>query len=161
MTAGTVVPLFDDRYQDVLIDLIMRARRRIWASIYIVDLRVHSDPFLTVREVAGHLEEAVWRHVDVRLIIGSSKTPAVRHGNRTSARYLLGRGLDVRMSASQPRLHSKYVIFDDGPALVGGHNWTHNAFTSHSEASVAVDDPRLVATLSAKFESEWEMSGES
>jgi phosphatidylserine/phosphatidylglycerophosphate/cardiolipin synthase-like enzyme len=79
-----------------------------------------------------------------------------------SALYMRERELDVRFFRSPQRrgLHGKVVIVDDTVAIVGSHNWTHQAFHRNVEASLAVVGPDLVIQLAQQFETAWQHATE-
>ena len=152
------IPLRNRDYYIYLLDAIASARERIWASIFIVDIR---DPYLLVRGVVENLTFAKWRNVDVKIIIGKSEsTPDIQIADSTSAMYMKEKGLAVRIfnAPEDSSLHSKYVIIDRDKLVLGSHNWSHGAFSRYIEDSISVSSVDLVESLAGEFLKAWETS---
>jgi phosphatidylserine/phosphatidylglycerophosphate/cardiolipin synthase-like enzyme len=156
----SATPLGNEDYFPFLLDRFDTARSQIWASIFIVDARIYRDPKLSIRTAIERLAYARWRNVDVRILVGTSDTPEIYIANLTSALYMQQKGLDVRFFRSPHKhsLHSKYVVIDRNAAIVGSHNWTHNAFHSSTEDSIAINSPDLAISLVKEFEVNWQSS---
>jgi len=70
---GAQAALVSDRdYEKIVKSMIGRARRRVWASLFMIDLAT-PDPKLRVLGAMHELAAAQWRGVDVRLLIGGSR----------------------------------------------------------------------------------------
>ena len=74
VTGGTVRLVADAEYLPTLRSLVASASWRLLCSVFIVDLAPARDPALVVDSVLLDLQEARWRGVDVRLVIGGSRT---------------------------------------------------------------------------------------
>jgi phosphatidylserine/phosphatidylglycerophosphate/cardiolipin synthase-like enzyme len=159
----SAAPVQDMDYLPFILDQIDEAKIRVWASIFIVDARVHTDELRSVRSVLERLTYATWRNVDVRVIIGTAKIEDVFVACLTSANYMRKRGLNVRQYASPWRksTHSKYMLFDDELVLVGSNNWSHNSLNLAVNSSLAVASPGLNTALSLRFDEAWQTSKES
>ena len=155
------VPLKDRDLFWFLIDRINKAKSRVWASVFIVDMRVEADPMMEVREIIRSLELALWRGVDVRLLVGSSqRTASIHIANATTHRYLSARGFPVRMFASSGDygLHSKNVVIDEDWVICGSHNWTTGAFRMHVEDSIALKSRDINQRLAEELDKQWNSS---
>ena len=51
--------------------------------------------------------------------------------------------------------HNKFVVVDDDLVVLGSHNWTHSAFTSNVEDSLAVYSQVLNHELQLQFRTAW------
>jgi len=153
----SVVPLHDEDYGAYLLEAIRASKLRIWASIFIVDVRFLEDRERRVRTVLQELSFARWRGVDVRLVLGDSDRSAAIHvANGTSRRYADSLGVPVRtFRHARQSTHSKYVVIDDHSVLVGSQNWTHGAFGDYAEDAVAVRSSDLNTQLALDFEEAW------
>ena len=160
----SVIPLQGQDYLPHILDKIDSAKTRIWASIFIVDARVHKDEFNSVRTLIEKLAYAAWRNVDVRIIVGSATIVDVYVACLTSAYYMKKQGLNVRGFASatnrRKSTHSKYLLFDDNWTIIGSNNWTHESFHEAVNSSLAVESEELNASLSHEFGAVWQTSNE-
>lgn len=96
------------------------------------------------------LGNAVERGVTVRLIVNQSVDPADLEA--IAALALIG--VDVRMMPSL-YIHSKVMIFDGETALVGSQNYTMTSLDRNRELGIIVDDPQLLARITAVYERDW------
>jgi phosphatidylserine/phosphatidylglycerophosphate/cardiolipin synthase-like enzyme len=156
------VPLAGRDYLPYLLSLIDRARESVLATIFIVDPRPETDLGGNVRLVLDTLARARWRGIDVRVIVGSSRqTPAIELADRVARRRLADLGVLCRPYATEGpsgSLHSKYLVIDD-VAVVGSHNWSHQALCLDDELTLAVRSKDLSLRLRSVFEGEWERAG--
>lgn len=157
------LPLRNEEYFDCVSDLVRSTTRRLWITMFIMDIRIMRDPYLCVRRVCEELIYARWRNVDVRLVIGmSDDSHDIAHADLTAALYLNGKGIPVRIFDSEDKssLHSKYVVADFDTIVVGSHNWTHGGFFGHIEDSMLISSVPLNCFLAAEFETIWNSSKE-
>lgn len=155
-----VVPLRDKDYYWFVLEQIRSAKKRIWASIFLIDVYRSSDPFLEVRTLVKELAYAKKRGVNVRLITGrSTRNPIIREMNMITRTFMRTKGLTVRYyrDAPKPRIHDKFVIFDDDLFVLGSHNWMSDGFNESAEDSVAVYSLGLTKRLEQEFLSTWEV----
>ena len=133
------------------------ATQRIWCSMFLIDLEPEVDDTAPVLVALRALAFARWRGVDVRLMIGGSRTNESLAEAAVSAAVMAKRfdiptrtllAGDVRGS------HSKIVIADDW-VLTGSHNWSNGAWTTHVQDSVSVLSPDLAALLANTFIDQW------
>ena len=64
----------DAEYLRVMQALTASARELLWCSVFLIELTPMADPDLLVPGVLPGLASARWRGVDVRLLIGGSRT---------------------------------------------------------------------------------------
>jgi len=155
----SAVPMPSRDYLPYVLSLIDRAERAVLATVFIIDPRPETDLGENVRLLLDTLARAHWRGVDVRVIVGnSSQTPAIELADRVARRYLEGLGVPCRPYAgggAYGSLHSKYLVVDD-VAVVGSHNWSHQALCLDDELSLAVRSKDLSGELRAVFERDWD-----
>jgi|CXWL01.1.fsa_nt_gi phosphatidylserine/phosphatidylglycerophosphate/cardiolipin synthase-like enzyme len=158
----SAIPLQGAVCRDFLLEAIRQATSRVWANIFIVDVRLHEDPLLLVRSLLHELIVARWRQVDVRVVVTASDTQDIFLANMTSLLYLRDQGIASRLYHSDRRSsnHSKYVVLDDHSIVVGSHNWTHRAFALNVEQSIAVHSAALTQSLALEFLGIWNDSQE-
>lgn len=106
------------------------------------------------------LERAVRRGVCVRaLVTGRAKgSKAQLKQLRT---MLTAQGVDVRRYADTVvRYHAKYVVADNGPAIVASLNFTRKCFGPTCDFMLVSIDPGLVAALQGVFDADWQSPGQ-
>ena len=156
--SAMVAAVADEKYGPVCRELIRSARRRCLCSIFIVDTWPWRDNDLVIDSLLIELASTAWRGVDVRLLIGGSRSnlrlAEVAAAARARAREL---GIVCRWLTSVPGRrgsHVKLVIADDD-VLTGSHNWSSGAFDGQLQDSVHVRSPALAAYLADTFEQQW------
>jgi phosphatidylserine/phosphatidylglycerophosphate/cardiolipin synthase-like enzyme len=152
-----VIPLRNEHYFTFLCKIIQNAKKRIWASIFIVNPTVDNDSSLAIRSLIKRLSYAKWRNVDVKVIVGDSNVRNIRIANETTLAYMKQLGIPARKFVGTYRrsLHSKYVIIDDYMIIVGSHNWTPGAALLHDEDSVALFSREMNLLLCDEFAMHW------
>ena len=126
----------DDR-RPALIDVIRQAKRRITLSLF----RCNDAA------VFQALKEAVDRGVEVEVLV----TSRAKGGKKKMAK--LWRALEetgaTLHSYTDPvvKYHPKYLVADDGPAIVASLNFTKKCFKRTCDALVVTYDPVVVADL--------------
>jgi phosphatidylserine/phosphatidylglycerophosphate/cardiolipin synthase-like enzyme len=134
-----------DRRDEVLA-VIRSAKRRLILSIF------RCNDF----KVLDGIGEAVRRGVTVEaLLTGRAK------GGKRKLQELYGilenLGVRVRTYADPVvKYHAKYVVADEGPALVASLNFTKKCFTRTLDFMVVTYDPAVVSGLTRLFECDWE-----
>jgi phosphatidylserine/phosphatidylglycerophosphate/cardiolipin synthase-like enzyme len=123
--------------RDTVLDLIRGARSRVTLSLFRC-----SD-----QAVFDELQQAVRRGVDVDVMITSRAK-----GGKKKLRKLWSRleETGVRLSAyTDPvvKYHAKYLVVDDGPALVASLNFTRKCFEDTCDALVVTHDPGVIEGL--------------
>lgn len=122
--------------RDAVLNMIRRARRRLTLSLF----RCNDDGIIV--EIARASDRGV--QVDV-LVTSRSKG---RKKLRRLCEALEGTGAAIH-SYTDPvvKYHAKYVIADDGPALVTSLNFTRKCFRSTVDALAITHDPMVVDGL--------------
>jgi phosphatidylserine/phosphatidylglycerophosphate/cardiolipin synthase-like enzyme len=142
------------RIDQVLYDLIARAQRRILLVTY----AAHRVPHL-----CRHLEDALHRGVDLRLIVECEEASEGQLSSDAKNAFpgLPEAGAKLfywplakreRNQAGRPgKLHAKCAVVDD-VALVGSANLTDDAFNRNMELGVLLKDADTVSGLLSHFE---------
>jgi len=127
-----------DRRRTIL-DALRRARGRIELSVF----RCDDLPVFT------ELARATARGVQVSVLV----TPRAKGhpGDLETLRVALGAtGAAVHLYANPAmKYHAKYIVVDDGPAIVASGNYTSKCFDRTVDAVVVTHDPEVVASLRA------------
>jgi phosphatidylserine/phosphatidylglycerophosphate/cardiolipin synthase-like enzyme len=137
----------DAAYLPELLRLIRDARERVWCSLFLADLDPQIDVELRVATLLRELATAHWRGIDVRLLLGGSRSNlAIAMATATafavaSRLRIPSRGLGLLNTRDS---HVKLVVADDW-VLTGSHNWSLGAFTDQVQDSVAVHSKDLAA----------------
>jgi phosphatidylserine/phosphatidylglycerophosphate/cardiolipin synthase-like enzyme len=155
--APEVALVSDRRYPRILRGMVQRARQRVWASVFIVDVDPATDPGHKVLDVLHELAAARWRRADVRLIVsGSRDNLEIAQAAATAVAVARRLKLPTRWLGARERRgsHAKYVIADD-EVMLGSHNWSATAFLGSVQDSAWLRSPSLAAYLSALFAAQW------
>lgn len=130
----------DRAYYPTLLAAAERARVRIWASIFICDIRPSRDIQGRVLDLISVLIERAALGVDVRVMVtGDASAADIAAANLASGLYLHKTGVPLRrvMASEGGRLgsHAKMVVLDDA-ALIGSQNWSVGGFDVHLEDAI-------------------------
>jgi phosphatidylserine/phosphatidylglycerophosphate/cardiolipin synthase-like enzyme len=139
-----VVVAIDQRRQTVL-EVIRSARKRLLISIF----RCTDVPVLDA------IAEARDRDVEVRLLL----TPRARGWEKRLKElgaYLESMGVQVHpYSDPVVKYHAKYIVADDGPALVASMNFTAKCFAATCDFLLVTSNSGVVSGLTTLFEADW------
>lgn len=133
--AERVVTAPDER-RDAIIDVIRGARRQLTMSVF------RCDDEAIITELGGAVDRGV--RVDV-LVTGRAK------GKKRLRRML--DALDTTGAAIHPymdpvvKYHAKYLVADDGPAIVASLNFTRKCFSNTVDALVITRDRAVIDGL--------------
>jgi len=135
-TTDRLITAVDER-RPALVDVIRRARRQITLSLF----RCNDD------QVLEALAEATSRGVAVDVLI-TSRAKGGKKKIEKLWRALEKTGATVR-SYTDPvvKYHPKYLVADDGPAIVASLNLTKKCFHKTCDALVVTHDPDVVNGL--------------
>ena len=136
--ADRIVLKCDERRETVL-ELIRSARTRLTLSLF----------RCTDKKFFAALKAAVDRGVQVDVLM----TPRAKGGRKKLQRMwdrLEATGATIA-SYNDPvvKYHAKYMVVDDGPALIASLNFTRKCFTRTSDAILLTYDPAVVSSLRA------------
>lgn len=154
--------LFDEDYGLFLLDAIERARSRVLATQFLVEMRADFDTERHVQFLCRALAGAAWRGVDVRIVLSRFVASPGLDINEVAARWLLARGVPVRayrprQGSARKEMHTKLAVIDSDLAVVSSQNWTPGAFDVNREAAIAVRSVDVAARLAETFEGLWEV----
>jgi phosphatidylserine/phosphatidylglycerophosphate/cardiolipin synthase-like enzyme len=147
----------DRRYPKVLSGMIERARERVWASLFMVDLDVATDRKHAVLGILDELAATRWRGADVRLIVsGSRDNLIIAEATATAVAVSRQMGIPTKWLGARARRgsHAKFVIADN-EVLLGSHNWSPTAFLTSKQDSAWFESPSLAAYLCSLFAAQW------
>ena len=134
-----------DQRRDAFLNVIRSARHRLLISLF------RCTDFAVLDAIA----EAAQRGVEVKLLL----TPRARGWvNRLKAlgAFLESMGAQVRSHADPVvKYHAKYMLADDGPALIASANMTSKCFSATCDFILVTHDRGVVCGLEALFESDW------
>src|SRR5947207_11387570 len=126
-----------DARQQAVIDVIRRARREITLSLF----RCNDE------EIFGELAAATDRGVVVDVLVTSrSKGGPRRRQKLWDALERTGASLHA-YSDPVVKYHAKYLLADEGPAVVASLNFTKKCFRKTCDAIVVTHDPAVVSGL--------------
>jgi len=101
--------------------------------------------------IVDELSSAVKRGVEVRILI-TQRARGWKEKLKDLTALLRSLGADVMPYENAiVKYHAKYIVADDGPALVTSLNFTRKCFETTSDFMVFSDDPQVVSGLKALF----------
>jgi phosphatidylserine/phosphatidylglycerophosphate/cardiolipin synthase-like enzyme len=125
-----------------VLDLMRSADHSLLLSMF------RCDDFTVVDELAA----AVRRGVRVRVLI-TQRARGWKEKLKDLTALLKSLGADVQPYGNlRMKYHAKYIIKDDGPALVTTLNFTRKCFEDTCDFLVLSEDPAIVASLKYLFE---------
>jgi phosphatidylserine/phosphatidylglycerophosphate/cardiolipin synthase-like enzyme len=153
-----------DQYQQIIQSLCMRANRRIYVSMFLIELipmdadsDASSQTPHTILELMETLKDACLRGIDVRVLIGGAENNAYLQDEAEAALTHCQRiKIPCRLVSlhSNKSCHKKVVVVDD-MVVTGSHNWSHGAFTGQIQHSVFIEDPRLASYFASGIAKQW------
>jgi phosphatidylserine/phosphatidylglycerophosphate/cardiolipin synthase-like enzyme len=134
-----------EKRREAVLEVIGSARRRLLISLF----RCTDFPVLDA------IADALHRKIEVRLLL----TPRARGWEKRLKElgaYLQSMGAQVKPYADAVvKYHAKYIVADDGPALVGSLNMTAKCFGATCDFILITHDAGVVAGLQELFEADW------
>jgi phosphatidylserine/phosphatidylglycerophosphate/cardiolipin synthase-like enzyme len=138
------VILAPEERRDAVLNVIRSARERLWLSLFRC-----SD-----QAILGALAKAVQGHVRVRVLLTQRAKASKKHLERLHA-CLQHIGAEVsRYADPVVKYHAKYIVADDGPALVSSLNFTRKCFQTTCDFILVTHAPELAAGLTQLFEAD-------
>lgn len=130
--------------REAICEVIRGARRELVLSLF------RCDDFKILDELA----DALQRKVRVRALL----TPRAKNWDRRLQDlgvFLDSMGAEVqRYAGDQTKYHAKYIVADDGPALIASLNFTRKCFDQTCDFIVVTHDRATVSGLIRLFESD-------
>lgn len=124
-----------------ILDVISGARRELVLSVF------RCDDF----KILDGLADAVQRGVRVRALL----TPTAKNWDKRLQQlgvFLDSMGADVhRYSGARTKYHAKYIVADEGPALIASLNFTHKCFEKTCDFLVVTWEAGVIEGLRALF----------
>ncbi|PYS55059.1 MAG: hypothetical protein DMG13_05695 [Acidobacteria bacterium] len=135
--------------REAILELMRSAEQRLALSMF------RCDDLAVVDEVAA----AVKRNVNVRVLITHRARGWKRRLVELGA-LLESTGAHVqRYTGPLMKYHAKYVVADDGPALVSSLNFTRKCFEATCDFLLFSDDPLVISGLNVIFEHDFSSPG--
>ena len=136
LTPDRLVSAVEQR-RGVLLDVIRQARSRITLSLF----RCNDD------QIIGELTAAAARGVVVGVLV-TSRAKGGRRRKQKLWRALEQTGASLSAYTDPVvKYHAKYVVADEGPAVVASLNFTRKCFRKTCDALVVTYDPAVVSDL--------------
>lgn len=134
----------DDRVARQLVALIDAAQESVYFLAY----------SLTLDEIGDALVAAQQRGVEVRGLMdnGQANNQGGEYG------FLRQNGVNVRLDAPGPSLHSKVLIIDADIVVAGSYNFSSNAEFRNDENVLVIASTTLAAEYLQEFERAWQLA---
>ena len=71
------------------------------------------------------------------------------------SRFLVQKGIKVRISSNNYIMHHKFAIIDNRLLLTGSYNWTFAANNKNDENLMVIDEPEIITRYQNQFEKLW------
>lgn len=123
--------------RDAVLDLIHGAQSRITVSLF----------RCTDKALFGELAAAVDRGVDVQVLVTSRVKGGKKKLKKLWKRLEETRASIVLYTDPVVKYHAKYLVVDDGPALITSMNFTRKCFDNTCDAVAITYDPAIVDGL--------------
>ena len=105
----------------------------------------------TDKEIAIPLVKAQERGVKVRLYLDQDQVDY----QYSQSRFLVQKGIKVRISTNNYIMHHKFAIIDNRLLLTGSYNWTFSANNRNDENLMVIDDPEIIEIFQNQFVNLW------
>ena len=123
--------------REAVLDIMRQARRRIGLSLF----RAND------KEIFAELARAVARGLDVDVLV-TSRAKGGKKKRKKLWGLLESTGATLHQyNDAVVKYHAKYLIADDGPALVSSLNFTRKCFNRTCDAILITYDPLVVSSL--------------
>jgi phosphatidylserine/phosphatidylglycerophosphate/cardiolipin synthase-like enzyme len=136
MASTRIVTSVDER-RETIVSVIRQARREISLSLF----RCNDDAIFEA------LADATRRGVTVNALITARAKGGEKKLRKLSDALQATGATIATYTDPVVKYHAKYVIADDGPAVVGSCNFTKKCFTKTCDALVVTHDPAVVDGL--------------
>ncbi|MBI1874381.1 MAG: hypothetical protein HYS05_10925 [Acidobacteria bacterium] len=131
--------------RDAVLHVIRSARERLILSLF----RCYNKAILDA------LAEAVRRRVVVRVLLTGRAKGSKKHLKWLHA-FVQDLGAEVHRYADPVvKYHAKYIVADNGPALVASLNFTRKCFQTTCDFMLVTHAPELVTGLTRLFDADW------
>jgi len=130
-----------DNPQKIIIKNINQAQAFINIAMYV----------FTDREIALPLAKAQERGVKVRVYLDQDQVD----DQYSQSRFLVQKGIKVRISTNNYIMHNKFAIIDNRLLLTGSYNWTFSANNRNDENMMVIDDPEIIEIFQNQFVNLW------
>ena len=125
-----------------------RIRRLISEAQKSLDICVFT---ITDNRIVEKLEEALQRHVKIRIISDDLKSEDLG----SDMERLESMGINCLYDRTMAHMHHKFAIADKSLLLTGSYNWTRAASTQNNENIVISNNGKLLASFQGEFERLW------
>ena len=123
--------------REAVLDAIHGAQSRITVSLF----------RCTDKALFGELAAAVDRGVDVQVLVTSRVKGGKKKLKKLWKRLEETRASIVLYNDPVVKYHAKYLVVDDGPALITSMNFTRKCFDNTCDAVAITDDPAIIEGL--------------
>lgn len=148
------IPILGNEYRAVAGWSITHAESSVLVATFLFSLGLRDDRELHVRSLVRLLHDAVWRGVDVRVLLSAPEAESQRRSAAIAEEFLRNRGVATRV-LRDPAQHLKFMIVDEHTAIIGSHNWTPSALGRNFEASILVKDGTVARDGARLFHELW------
>ena len=130
-----------DNPQKAIIRNINQAEASINIAMYV----------FTDKEITAFLIDAQNKGIKVRVYLDKSQIES----SYSVSRFLVQKGIKVRISTNNYIMHHKFAIIDNCLLLTGSYNWTFSANKRNDENLLIIDNPEIIKIFQNQFVNLW------
>jgi phosphatidylserine/phosphatidylglycerophosphate/cardiolipin synthase-like enzyme len=147
--------LTPDNYAEYALELIGRARRRLWFQNQSLVIGATVAP--KYRELLDALKRKSWEIDDARIIVRD----LIRATTLDVLRMLDREGFPMEKVRVMKTCHTKGILVDSRWTLVGSHNWTNEGTLYNRDASLLIDSAEVTQYFEDVLDHDWTYLAES
>jgi hypothetical protein len=147
--------LTPDNYAEHALELIGRARRRLWFQNQSLAIGAAIAP--KYRELVDALKRKCWEIADSRIIVRD----LIRATTLDVLRMLEREGFPMDKVRVMKTCHTKGILVDSRWTLVGSHNWTNEGTLYNRDASLLIDNAEVTRYFEEVLDHDWTCLAES
>jgi hypothetical protein len=147
--------LTPDNYAEHALELIGRARRRLWFQNQSLAIGAAIAP--KYRELVDALKRKCWEIADSRIIVRD----LIRATTLDVLRMLEREGFPMDKVRVMKTCHTKGILVDSRWTLVGSHNWTNEGTLYNRDASLLIDSAEVTRYFEEVLDHDWTCLAES
>ncbi len=147
----------DENYYDSARSIIQESEHQCLCSLFILDLSPDVDLELKVHNLLLELQQAHWRGVDVKVVIGGSRSNfEIAKISHSAYNFIRESSLPCKLLMSEDvrGSHMKFVC-TDSKVLSGSHNWSFGAFGGQIQDSILINSENMVSYINTLFYGQW------
>jgi len=129
----------DSKFENILIDYIQKSKQSVYFLAY----------SFTSKNIANALIDAKKRGIEIKGVMDEDKSISQESSSVYS--HLLKNDIDVKLSPTNNKLHSKVMIIDNSITITGSYNFTSKANSYNNEDSLIIKNENITKIYTKNF----------